>query len=223
MHWVISMLDAELALRSDRYDCVLLDIGAADSQGEELLRRMRRSSHELPLIVVTGDRYVDHRIRLLDLGADDLLIKPVHPGELLARARAIVRCCSGRSREDAALEHGSLRAVPASRTVSRHGCFVSVTPKEYWVLEALMRGEGRVLSRRRLEDVLHGRNGDEREIASNPLEVHIHNLRRKFGSDLIQTVRGVGYRLGIEGQAAAAHRRATDQRVSARRRTVADS
>jgi len=176
---------------------VVLELGAQNGggEGEAMLRRLRASGIDLPVLIITEGYEVDDRIRLFDLGADDLLVKPVHVGELSARLRALLRRCRRQVGQAAELLHGDLRVVPASRTVSRNGSFVPLTNKEFWVLETLLRSKGRVLTRQCLEEALHGRDG---EIASNPLEVLIHHLRRKLGSELIRTVRGVGYTLGAE-------------------------
>jgi DNA-binding response OmpR family regulator len=197
MDWAVVGSEGEAALRSGEYNCVVLELGAQNGggEGEAMLRRLRASGIDLPVLIITEGYEVDDRIRLFDLGADDLLVKPVHVGELSARLRALLRRCRRQVGQAAELLHGDLRVVPASRTVSRNGSFVPLTNKEFRVLETLLRSKGRVLTRQRLEEALHGRDG---EIASNPLEVHIHHLRRKLGSELIRTVRGVGYTLGAE-------------------------
>jgi DNA-binding response OmpR family regulator len=197
MDWAVVGSEGEAALRSGEYNCVVLELGAQNGggEGEAMLRRLRASGIDLPVLIITEGYEVDDRIRLFDLGADDLLVKPVHVGELSARLRALLRRCRRQVGQAAELLHGDLRVVPASRTVSRNGSFVPLTNKEFWVLETLLRSKGRVLTRQCLEEALHGRDG---EIASNPLEVHIHHLRRKLGSELIRTVRGVGYTLGAE-------------------------
>lgn len=191
--WVVSGADAETALRRGGHDCVVLDLGLPDMPGEEVLRRLRAEGHTLPVLVMTAREQVQDRVRLLDLGADDFLVKPVHLDELSARLRAVQRRQGSAETE---LRHGNLRVVPATRTVLRDGTYVPLTNKEFFVLEALMRNRERVTTREQLEEALYGWSED---VASNAVEVHVHHLRRKLGADVIRTVRGVGYALRETG------------------------
>lgn len=193
--WIIDGADAEPALRRCHYDCMLLDLGLPGVGGEEVLRRVRAVGIETPVLVITAREQVQDRIRLLDLGADDFLVKPVHLDELLARLRAVLRRRDGSGRGETDLRHGPLRVVPATRSVMLDGRFVALTTKEFWMLETLMRNKDRVLSRDDLEEALYGWSD---EVGSNTVEVHIHHLRRKLGAELIRTVRGVGYTLRRE-------------------------
>lgn len=187
--WVVSGAEAEAALRRGGHDCVVLDLGLPDMSGETVLQRLREAGHTLPVLVMTAREQVQDRVRLLDLGADDFLVKPVHLDELSARLRAVQRRHGGGESE---LRHGNLRLVAATRTVLRDGTYVPLTNKEFFVLEALMRNRERVTTREQLEEALYGWNED---VASNAVEVHVHHLRRKLGAEVIRTVRGVGYAL----------------------------
>jgi DNA-binding response OmpR family regulator len=137
---------------------------------------------------------VDNRIRMLDLGADDFLVKPFDLNELAARVRAVARrAASGGELRD--LHHGPLSLHPRNRTALWHGELVPLSNKEFWLLETFLRHKGHILSRAQLEEALYGW-GEETE--SNTVEVYVHHLRRKFAAALISTVRGVGYQLGRE-------------------------
>jgi DNA-binding response OmpR family regulator len=193
--WIVHGAEAERTLYETRYDSMLLELGLPDLPAAEILQRIRRAGHDLPLVIVAHCDDIQERIRLLDLGADDYMVKPVHVGELAARLRVLLRRCAMASPMHAELRHGDLRLATQSKTVSKRGSQVALTDKEYSLLEALLRSKGQVVSRDRLEEIMNGRLC---ELASNPLEVHVHHLRRKLGADLITTVRGVGYTLGQE-------------------------
>lgn len=194
--WITHGREVEPALRVGRYDGMVLDLGLPDADGERLLSGLRAAGFELPVIVMTAREQVQDRVRLLDLGADDFLVKPVHLDELAARLRAVRRRQGSGAPRDETLRHGPLVLVPASRTVSVDGQYVLLTQREFFLLEALLRAGGRPLSRDELVDALYGA-GDE--IVGNAVDVHVHHLRRKLGSGLIKTVRGVGYTLGPVG------------------------
>ncbi len=193
--WIVDAMQAERTLCESRYDALLLELGLPQLHAADLIRRVRKSGHELPLVVIADGDDPQQRIRLLDLGADDCVVKPLHVGELAARLRVLLRRAGPASLAQAELRHGPLRVVTDSRTVSKDGNHVALTDKEYSLLEALLRSKGRVVSRQRLEEVMNGHGG---ELASHPVEVHVHHLRRKLGAAWITTVRGVGYALGEE-------------------------
>lgn len=195
--WIDGGALADPALRNGKHNCMVLDLGLRDIGAADLLRGLRGRGHQLPVVIVTSSEGAHDRVRLLDDGADDFLVKPIHLDELAARLRALLRRCGHDLRGQWELRHGNLRVVPGSRSVSKDGNYVPLTTKEYSLLETLMRGKGRVLTRERLEDALNGSACDAG--SSNPIEVHVHHLRRKLGANVIKTVRGVGYALGLEG------------------------
>ncbi|KAF1048228.1 response regulator [Xylophilus sp.] len=183
------------ALRADAFDAVLLDLGLADGDGATLLRRLRESPEGarpdalLPVLLLTARDQVRDRVSGLDQGADDYLVKPFDVDELDARLRALLRRAAGRSQPLA--RHGDVELDPAARTVRRAGAPVEVSPREFAILRLLLDARGRVLSRAQIEEHLYDWQSAGAE--SNTLEGHIHRLRRKLGSSLIQTMRGVGY------------------------------
>jgi two-component system OmpR family response regulator/two-component system response regulator QseB len=190
--WVTDGDQVLTSLSQRDYDCVLLDLGLPVRSGEDCLRSMRARRQRVPVIVLTARGQKHDRINVLDLGADDYLVKPYDLNEVTARVRAVVR----RSRdadESAALVHGPLQLRPVSRTVQWHGATVPLTAKEFLVLHALMRWPNRIVSREHLEEALCGWGEG---VDSNAVEVHVHHLRRKLVANLIVTVRGVGYQLG---------------------------
>ena len=193
--WITDGSEVLAALRRQDYDWVVLDIGLPGQSGDEALRELRAAGFELPVIVMTAREQVQDRIRLLDLGADDFLVKPVHLDELGARLRAVRRRQDARPGGEAALRHGAVCVVPSSRAVTVDGNYVPLTNREFWLLETLLRNKGRVLTREQLLESLHGWSD---EVVGNAVDVHVHHLRRKLGNAFIKTVRGRGYTLGSE-------------------------
>ena len=191
LDWVRDAGAAEAALEAGVFEFILLDLGLPGKSGLELLAALRRAANPLPVIVCTARDAVSDRIRGLDLGADDYLVKPFALDELAARIRAVMRRRLGQA--GGLLEYGPLRLDPATHEVFLHGQPVALSGREFAILEALMERPSAVLSRARIEERLYG--WDE-EVASNAVEVHIHKLRRKLGEDTIKTVRGLGYSLG---------------------------
>jgi len=167
---------------------VLLDLGLPHRDGIDVLRELRRRGDATPVIILTARDEIQNRIAGLDAGADDYIIKPFDLDEVMARMRSVLRRAGGRG--EPAIQHGELRLDPVSRTIERQGAPVSLSAHEYAVLEALLQRPGAVLSRTQLEDRLYGWDA---QIESNAIEVYIHSLRRKLGSDVIRTLRGVGY------------------------------
>lgn len=191
--WIATGRETEAALQRQSYEWIVLDLGLPDIDGETVMKQLREGGCELPVIVITAREKVQDRVRLLDLGADDFLVKPVHLDELAARLRAVRRRRGAAAGPASALSHRGLCLVPASGTVSVDGQFVLLTKREFWLLEVLLRGKGEVLTRAQLQEALYA---EPDEIVGNVVDVHIHRLRRKLGDGWIQTVRGVGYRLG---------------------------
>jgi two-component system response regulator QseB len=188
--WVRDGAQAEAALANGVYDLALLDLGLPHRDGLQILKSVRRSGLELPVVVITARDALSDRIAGLDGGADDYLVKPFDLDELLARIRAVIRRRTGRLSPEMA--YGALRIDPARHTVTFRGVRVDLSGREFAVLETLMLEPGAVVSRDRLEEAVYGWG---EEVGSNSVEVHLHNLRRKLRPELIRNVRGVGYRI----------------------------
>lgn len=179
---------AEQALRTENYDLMILDLGLPKISGLEILKGLRSKENDLPVLILTAKDAVADRVTGLDYGADDYLVKPFALDELSARLRALHR--RHRERSNPVIRHGAIVLDPASHQVTRDGVPVSVSAREFAVLQMLLENTGRVLSRSRIEEGLYAWN---EEIESNAVEVHIHHLRKKLGASLIRTIRGVGY------------------------------
>jgi DNA-binding response OmpR family regulator len=186
--WVHDGEAALLAVRTTEYSAMLLDLGLPHKNGFDVLHTLRHLGQVLPVVIVTARDAVADRVRGLDSGADDYLIKPFALDELTARLRAVLRRHHGRA--NPVLTHGALTLNPATHQVTWEGQPVELSGREFAVLHALLDRPGAVLSRLQLEERLYGW---EDEVASNAVEVHIHHLRRKLAPTLIHTVRGVGY------------------------------
>lgn len=186
--WVRDGVAADLALQNDDYAVLVLDLGLPRLAGMEVLKRLRQRGQQIPALVLTARDATADKIQGLDSGADDYLVKPVPLDELAARVRALVRRASGRGAPT--LQHGELTLDPAARSLRRGADAVNLSAMEFALLQTLLENRGRVMTRAQLESAIYG--WDE-EPGSNALEVHIHNLRRKLGSELIKTLRGVGY------------------------------
>lgn len=188
--WVRDGEAAERELRAQAYEAAVLDLGLPRKDGLNVLADIRRSGILTPVLVLTARDAVPDRIRGLDVGADDYVVKPVDLHELAARLRALVRRAHGQPQE--CLSAQDVVLDPASRSVRQAGEPVTLSTREFDLLQAFMLGADRVLSREQLEQQLYSWG---QEVESNAIEVHIHNLRRKLGPALIHTVRGVGYML----------------------------
>jgi two-component system, OmpR family, response regulator QseB len=195
--WVRTGDAAERELRAQPYAAAVLDLGLPLRDGMEVLASVRAAQVKVPVLVLTARDAVPDRIRGLDAGADDYVVKPVDLDELAARLRALVRRSHGQPQER--LRAHGIELDPASRTVLRGGEVIALPAREFDLLHALLLNSGRVLSREQLEQHLYSWG---REVESNAVEVHVHHLRRKLGGALIQTVRGVGYMIAKDAAAA---------------------
>jgi DNA-binding response OmpR family regulator len=186
--WLHDGASAVHALRSETFDLLVLDLGLPRLSGIGVLQQLRNSGSHLPVLILTARDETRDRVAGLDAGADDYLPKPFDLNELKARIRALLRRSAGRGR--ALIEHAGISLDPANQQVHFQGNLVALTPKEYLLLHELLAHPGKVFTRERLVQLLYG--WDE-EAESNTLEVHISHLRKKLFSELIRTVRGIGY------------------------------
>lgn len=186
--WVRDGVAAERELLTGQHAVAVLDLGLPRQDGMDALAAVRARGVRTPVVVLTARDAIGARIQGLDSGADDYLVKPVDLGELAARLRALVRRAHGAA--DTRLTLGEVTLDPAARQVWRGDQPVVLSLREFDLLHAFMRQAGRVLTRDQLEQQLYAWGS---EVSSNAVEVHIHNLRRKLGGGLIETVRGVGY------------------------------
>ena len=190
--WVRDGAAAELAVAEGVHEMILLDLGLPRKSGLDLLTHLRRTGVSVPVLVITARDSVADRVKGLDAGADDYLVKPFDLDELSARIRALTRRHGGRA--SPRIEHGELTLDPATHEVTLAGKSVNLSAREFSLLHALLEKPGVPLSRAQLEDRIYGWN---EEVESNAIEVHIHALRRKLGAEWIRNVRGVGYRVPV--------------------------
>ena len=193
VEWIRDGAAGEAALASDEFTAVVLDLGLPRMSGLELLQRVRNRGDHTPVIILTAREAVDDRVRGLDLGADDYVVKPVALKELAARLRAVARRAQGIG--SGSIVVGSLSLDLASRAVTFEGNPVELQPREFALLQELVLRAGRVVTRTQLETQLYEW---DRSLDSNAIEVHVHHLRRKLAPTLIRTVRGVGYMISRE-------------------------
>jgi len=186
--WMGDGTSAGAALQSSRFDLVLLDLGLPERDGLTVLRELRRHGNATPVIILTARDELQDRIDGLDAGADDYIVKPFDLDEVAARMRSVLRRANGRG--DPCIRLGGICLNPATHTVERDGVPVALSAHEFAVLEALLQRPGAILSRAQLEDRLYGWGA---QVESNAVEVYVHSLRRKLGSESIRTMRGVGY------------------------------
>lgn len=175
------------------YDAVILDLSLPGIDGLEILKSWRRNGQNEPVLILTARDALEQRVEGLQLGADDYLCKPFALIEVAARLQVLIRRTHGQSQP--ALLHAGVELDPIKLTVTKNGESLQLKPKEFALLELLMRNAGRVLPRSLIEEKIY--SWDD-EVSRNALEVHIHHLRRKLGSGFIRTVHGIGYTLGEE-------------------------
>lgn len=186
--WVQDGSQGEAALKSEDFAAVVLDLGLPKLSGLELLQRLRAQGNSVPVLILTARDAIEDRVKGLDSGADDYVVKPFDLDELAARLRALTRRRSGEA--NAALQIDGLELDPAQHKVNFRGQAVELTAREFSLLQELMLNAGRVLSREQLEQRLYAWG---EEVGSNAIEVHVHHLRRKLAPELVRTIRGVGY------------------------------
>ena len=186
--WVRDGVAAELSLANGSYEFLLLDLGLPRKSGLEILASLRAKKNTIPVLILTARDAVADRVKGLDAGADDYLVKPFDLDELSARIRALTRRQVGRAAP--LIEHGELIVNPVTHEVSLAGVPINLSAREYALLAALLERPGIPLSRSQLEESIYGWG---EEVESNTVEVYIHALRRKLGQSRIVNVRGVGY------------------------------
>lgn len=186
--WLQDGTSAIAALRAEDFDLVLLDLGLPRQDGDAVLSAVRGAGNRVPILVLTARDQVADKVRGLDLGADDYLIKPFDLSELLARVRALHRRAQGQTSN--VLTHGDIRLDPGAHLCTYKGRVVDLPRREFALLRCLVESAGRVLTREAVVQRVYGWDEDPE---SNALEVHVHHLRKKLYPELIRTVRGVGY------------------------------
>ncbi len=186
--WLKDGLSADQALKTENFEIVVLDLGLPKMPGITVLQNLRGRGQTMPVLILTARESINDRVKGLDSGADDYLTKPFDLDELCARLRALQRRFS--SRAEPLLVHENITLDPAAHTVTLNGEAINVSRREFALLQKMLENAGRVLSREHLTQSLYGWGED---VDSNALEVHIHNLRKKFGQSFIHTIRGIGY------------------------------
>lgn len=183
--------DGEAALASisaGSFDLALLDIGLPKRDGLEVLKSIRQKRHDIAVVIITARDSIEDRIKGLDLGADDYLVKPFSIDELMARVRAVSRRHSGSTQP--LISNGTFSVNPAEKTVMFNDKMIEMTGKEYRLLVALLRSAGRIYTREELEEKVYGW---EEEINSNAIEFLIHSIRKKTDKAAIKNIRGLGW------------------------------
>ena len=190
--WVRSGADVASVMAQQRHDLLLLDLNLPGKNGMDILRSLRATGADLPVLIISARDGTMARVAGLDAGADDYLVKPFDLDELLARIRALLRRRNAHA--SAMLVHDDLTLDPASREVTFQGEAVKLGRREFTVLHALLEKPGMIVSKRQFEEILYRW---DQAVESNTVDVHIYQLRKKFGLHFIQTVRGVGYKIRL--------------------------
>lgn len=188
VNWVQDTFAAEHTLGLESYDLILLDIGLPKRSGLEYLVKLRKQNNMIPVLIITARDSVEDRVIGLDCGADDYLLKPFAIEELDARIRALSRRKQNIS--NPLIEYEGVKLDPATYTLTYQGISERLSVKAFNIMQILIENPGAIFSRSQLEEKIYGWN---EEVESNAVEVHIHTIRRKFGSNIIVNVRGVGY------------------------------
>lgn len=186
-----SVAQAQAHMTSRQFDACVLDLGLPDSDGISLLRQWRAKGLALPVLILTARSTIEDKVAGFQTGTDDYLTKPFDLQELVLRLRALLRRAGGRTSDLLAL--GDCQVNMATGEVTRNGVAIDISRREWALLQALLQAHGRVLSAAQLHDSLYGLDQD---VGSNTVNVHVHHLRKKLGADVIDTVRGLGFRLG---------------------------
>ncbi|MHA7841424.1 MAG: response regulator [Gammaproteobacteria bacterium] len=188
--WLKDGASADHALKAEKFDAVVLDLGLPQMSGLEVLKHLRNRQNKVPVLILTAWDSIQDRIKGLDAGADDYLVKPFDLDELCARLRALQRRVTDRA--NPTITCGGIILDPASHSVTFNNSPITLPRREFALLQKLLENQGRALSREALNQSIYSWDED---VDSNALEVHVHNLRKKFGAKLIRTIRGVGYML----------------------------
>jgi DNA-binding response OmpR family regulator len=191
VNWVRDAETAELSLKTENYDMILLDIGLPKKSGIEFLNDFRKKGSSVPVLIITARDTVQERVLGLDSGADDYLVKPFDLHELEARIRVLLRRKSNRT--DPMIVSGGITLNPVTRELTFKDKTEILSARTFALMQVLLEQPGAILSRAQLEERIYGWN---EEVESNTVEVHIHALRRKFGPGIIRNIRGVGYTIG---------------------------
>ncbi len=194
INWVQDGESADLALDTEEYDLVILDLGLPHKSGLDVLQRLRKNGNDVAVLILTARDSVSDKVKGLDTGADDYLLKPFSLEELEARIRSLLRRRIGQAgNENGLLRYGNITLNPRSHEVTLGEDRAILSAKEFLLLQTLMKSPTSVLSKSQLEESLYGWN---EEVASNAVEVHIHQIRKKLGNGIIKNIRNVGYTLG---------------------------